>query len=206
MNNVNAIILAGGKSRRFGTDKALVEIEGQPLILSLVQRLQKVFCKVIVSLSRVNNYSFLERVSFVKDTFPEKGPLSGLHACLINSDSEYNFVCGCDMPLLSLEYMKYMKSMALKKTDYDLIVPFYNGFYEPLAAVYGRKCIKLIEAELLNNNLKLSSFYRNVNMQTISSKHLSKFGGPEKLFLNLNHLSDLKNYTDKTTKNITTPI
>lgn len=60
------------------------------------------------------------------------------------------------MPFLTNEFFEFIK---LQKKDYDVLVPEYNSYLEPLAAVYSKKCLPFINASLKRNQLKMKSFF-----------------------------------------------
>jgi len=185
---MNALLLSGGKSSRFGTNKAMETINGKPLIEQIVQGLKNVFEKVYI-IGNVKEYTFLQGVFFCEDIIPNKGPLGGLLTGLICSDSEYNFLTGCDMPFLTREFFEFVK---LQKKDYDLLVPSYNSYLEPLAAVYSKKCLPFISDSLKRNQLKLKSFFPQVNVRIIKETVIREIGEPKKLFFNINYKEDVE--------------
>ncbi|MDY7076875.1 MAG: NTP transferase domain-containing protein, partial [Chloroflexota bacterium] len=75
------IVLAGGASRRMGRDKAFLELDGQPLIGIVVERMASVCAEVLVVAGDVRPYAGLG-VRLVEDSFRGVGVLGGLHAGL----------------------------------------------------------------------------------------------------------------------------
>ncbi|RMA75564.1 molybdenum cofactor guanylyltransferase [Petrotoga olearia] len=185
---MNAMLLSGGKSSRFGTNKALESVNGRPLIEQIVQSLKNAFEKVYI-IGNVKEYAFLQDVFFCEDIIPNKGPLGGLLTGLTCSDSEYNFLTACDMPFLTNEFFEFVK---LQKKDYDVLVPEYNSYLEPLAAVYSKKCLPFISASLEKNQLKLKSFFPKVQVRIIKENVIKEIGVPERLFFNINYKEDIE--------------
>ncbi|WP_202695189.1 molybdenum cofactor guanylyltransferase [Petrotoga sp. 8T1HF07.NaAc.6.1] len=185
---MNALLLSGGKSSRFGTNKAMETINGKPLIEQIVEGLQNAFEKVYI-IGNVKEYVFLQDVVFCEDIIPNKGPLGGLLTGLTCSDSEYNFLTACDMPFLTNEFFEFVN---LQKKDYDVLVPEYNSYLEPLAAVYSKKCLPFINASLKNDQLKLKSFFPKVKVRIIKETIIREIGEPEKLFFNINYKEDIE--------------
>lgn len=185
---MNALLLSGGKSSRFGTNKAMETINGRPLIEQIVEGLKNAFEKVYI-IGNVKEYVFLQDVFFCEDIIPNKGPLGGLLTGLTCSDSEYNFLTACDMPFLTSEFFEFVN---LQKKDYDVLVPEYNSYLEPLAAVYSKKCLPFINASLINDQLKLKSFFPKVKVRIIKETIIREIGEPEKLFFNINYKEDIE--------------
>ncbi|PTX17537.1 molybdenum cofactor guanylyltransferase [Halanaerobium congolense] len=192
MLKINAVLLAGGKSRRFGNvDKALLPFAGTTLIEYIYSNLKKNFNKVIIIGSK-DKYSFIDDVEIHEDIYKNKGPLAGIYTGLYFSETNYNFICGCDMPFLNSNYFNYLKGNLTKQDKAEIIVPKYNGFLEPLAALYHYSLLKRIQNEILNNNLRIKSFYNNAEKKILSESSLEKKFDLKRLFFNLNYPQDLE--------------
>ncbi len=182
------IIVAGGKSARFKGNKALVEISSQRMIDVVVSRLKNIFPKLILVTNTPEDYPGLD-VEIVSDLIPGRGPLSGIHAGLVRSSYSLNFIVACDMPFVSGALGAYLVQQAAP--DDDIIVPFVNGFNEPLSAVYRRTCIPFIEASLLSGQSKVTDFYQKVRVKRIHEEEITAFG-VDACFFNINTREDLK--------------
>lgn len=133
------IILAGGKSKRFGTDKALVDIDGKPMIEIIARKLKEIFPQVLVSTNNSGAYDFLE-LDCVPDRETGCGPLMGIVSCLEKSDFDLNFVTACDIPYSDARLIRRMLCLA---DGYDAVIPSSGeGLYEPLFAVYRKAVIR----------------------------------------------------------------
>ncbi len=106
---IHGLILAGGQSTRMGTDKALLPINGKPLLYRLASQVAAFTQTVTIAIGAPQRESLYRealsdlaaQVSFVTDQFPGCGPLSGLHAGLSAIADGYVFIIACDMPQLS---------------------------------------------------------------------------------------------------------
>ncbi|WP_408955609.1 molybdenum cofactor guanylyltransferase [Natroniella sp. ANB-PHB2] len=186
---MNAILLAGGESSRFGTNKALAKLGGQRLIERISRILKKNFDKVYVVVNNKKDYSFLEGVELVKDIIPYQGPLGGLYTGLNYSSAQYNFLLACDMPCINGAYLKFLQE---QKRDYDLLISQLGDCLEPLAAVYSKNCLPAIKKRLEMKDLKLTNFFSEVKVKTINEEELKKIVNPEYLFYNVNYQADLE--------------
>ncbi|MDQ0113546.1 molybdenum cofactor guanylyltransferase [Paenibacillus harenae] len=116
---LHGLILAGGQSSRMGTDKALLQINGQPLLYRLASQLAALGMKVTVaagSPEREREYraalaELAPQTSFEFDRYPGCGPLSGLHAGLATIDKGWVFVVACDMPSISQPLLEKMSTL-----------------------------------------------------------------------------------------------
>lgn len=190
MPNINAILLAGGQSSRFGSNKALISFAGITLIEYIYKNLDQNFNKVIVVGPKAE-YSFLKGAEIKEDIYQDKGPLAGIYTGLYFSKSRYNFICGCDMPFLNREYFNFLKEKTRKTPEKEIIVPRYNNYLEPLAAVYQRSLIRKIKEEISADNLKIKSFYQKSSKEIVGEEKLKRHFDLEKLFFNLNYPEDL---------------
>ncbi len=183
-----AVILAGGKSSRFHGNKALVEMSSQRLIDRVAHKLKDFFTLLILVTNSPKEYQGLA-VDIVGDLIPGKGPLSGIHAGLVASPYSLNFVVGCDMPFVSGELGAYLVERA--DQDDDAVVPFVNGYAEPLSAVYRKTCVPFVEALLFTDKPKVAAFYDQVRVKYVRDEEIIAFGGGN-CFFNVNTRDDLK--------------
>jgi len=150
--------------------------------------LNEVFPKVIIVTNTPEEYQTLNAETVV-DIFPGRGPLGGMHAGLVASPFELNFVTACDMPFINKGLVKYLLAQA--SADDDAVVPVIGGYPEPLGAVYKRTCIKYIEKVIRADLYQVKSFYKYINVKYIPEEELLGFGGGE-LYFNINTRDDLK--------------
>lgn len=188
MMDAAAIILAGGKSSRFLGNKALVEISSQRMIDRVVRKLKNSFALLLLVTNTPEEYQGLD-VDIVSDLIPGLGPLSGIHAGLVVSPCSLNYVTGCDMPFISGELGTYLIRQA--SAVEDAVVPFINGYAEPLSAVYRKTCIPFIEASLLAGRPKVTAFYDQIRIKYIQEAEISVFGGAD-CFFSINTREDLE--------------
>src|SRR3972149_5635096 len=135
MEPLDGIVLAGGKSRRLGVDKALLSLGGAPPH-TVVQRVSLVCPRVIVAVDRPGRYRRLGLPArFVADASPGLGPLAGLQSGLQACITAHAFVVACDLPFLNMELLRYMAGLP---RSYQALVPRSAGRDHPLPAVYAR--------------------------------------------------------------------
>lgn len=167
----SSIILAGGENSRMGENKALIEISSQPLIKNLVDKLKPISDKVYIVTSNPSEYSFLQNVVFVPDIFPEKKSiLEAIYSGLKASESEYNFVCSCDLPYLNIKLVEYLFSL---KNQFDLVLPLFNNTPQTLHAFYSKNAIQAMEKVLEKGNKKLIRIFRDLNIKYVPETALA---------------------------------
>jgi molybdopterin-guanine dinucleotide biosynthesis protein A len=151
--SARAIILAGGRSTRMGTDKATLEINNETLLKRLIRILSPVFSGIIVSTSSEIHFGNSD-VPQVIDEKPGLGPLMAIYSCLKVSPSRVNFVIACDIPEVDIRLVYTLLSYS---QEYDIIVPsFSKRFVEPLFAVYNRSILPVVERQLTLGQLKIT--------------------------------------------------
>jgi len=179
---LHGIILAGGQSRRMGREKALLDWHGEPLLHHLVRRLQAVCAGVLV----VTNSPAVRAwapVPTVPDERPGDGPLAGIQAGLRASPAEYNLIVACDMPLIQPALVAYLGRLA---PGYDAVVPRWHAGWEPLHAVYARRCLPVIEAQLDRDRRKVEHLYPALRVRAVSEEELRAVDPTLQSFRNLN--------------------
>ncbi|MHC4540011.1 MAG: NTP transferase domain-containing protein [Planctomycetota bacterium] len=161
-----AIILAGGSSRRMGTDKSLLPISGRPLVERIYRQLQDSFEQVLVSANDVNKFAFLG-LEVVPDRIPGQGPLMGIASTLEASASELNFVLACDIPHVELRYVRKMLSEAAA-SNADIVVPVTSeGQSEPLFAVYRKSALRAINKVLSSGGRRIADAFELCAVRTV---------------------------------------
>lgn len=129
-----AIVMAGGDSRRMKQDKAMLTVDGVPMIQHVCRQLTGHFDPVLVSARDSGQYAFLA-LDVIPDRTPGQGPLMGIASTLSTSPRELNLVVSCDMPSLELPTARRMLRLA---ENADAVVPRCGDLLEPLFAVYRR--------------------------------------------------------------------
>jgi len=143
--DVCAVILAGGRSRRMGSNKALLDIGGKPLIQVLINRILPVTNRILISSNDCESYRFLD-FPVVPDRFPDNGPLAGFHSAMLRDVCQLYIVLACDLPNLQTRLLENLVSMA---DGFDAAIPCTRDHViHPLCAVYRRTCLPSIEQAL----------------------------------------------------------
>lgn len=185
-----AIILAGGQSRRMGTDKALMCLKpGGPRLLEMVlATVRTVADEVIISTNRPAGYAWTG-LPLIEDNYRNCGPLGGLEAGLTASNSQVNLVVACDMPLLKPALLDFLVELA---PGYQAVVPLNEqGRAEPLCAAYTKDCLPAIRRHLAANSLKLSGWLDDVKTLFVPAPKLKEIDPDLRSFRNLNRPEDL---------------
>ena len=181
-------ILAGGKSLRYGRNKALETFRGESLIERAVASLSGFGDPVLVIANDVLPYLHV-RATLVQDVVRDQGPLGGAFTALLFSPHDWVFLKATDMPFLVEELAKMMSSL---KEGCDAVVPILNDRAEPLLALYSRRCLAPIAAVLEKGERKVTSFYRKVKVKELPEKEWRKVDPDALSFKNVNTPENLE--------------
>ena len=185
---MTGIILAGGKNSRMGTNKSFLEIDGTRLIDRVLHVYRQLFPEIIIVTNDPVSYLEFSDAAVVTDIYKDKGPLGGVYTGLFYTKTPYAFACPCDMPFLNKDFIDYMIGLA---GHHDVIVPELPEGYQALHAIYSRSCLPSIKRLLLLDKLKVTGFYRDMRVLTVTDAQICSFNQDGHLFQNLNTPEDV---------------
>lgn len=192
----SAIILSGGASKRFGTDKGLVELLGKPLILHVRDRVAPLVDEVLIVLSseaQLKKYRDIVKSSkLIVDEHDLHAPIIGALAGFKNALGDYSILLSCDTPLISQEIVSLLLDLA---SGNDAVIPRWpNRYIEPLQAAYRTKTTYNAAIEAVKNGkLRLSNMIEGLQkILYISTITLQSLDPNLNTFLNVNTQLELK--------------
>lgn len=185
---MNVIVLAGGRSRRMGRDKARLPFLGMPLAVRVLERLRPCARRLLVVANDDAGYVPPD-VLLVRDVFPGRGPLAGLHAGLLASDADLNLVVGCDLPFASAAAGLLLAGSI---GDADAAVPVVGGRPQPLHALYRRRCLCAAEELLARGRPALMGLLERVRVRWVEERALARVCDPRLLTRNVNTPRELR--------------
>lgn len=147
-HELDAIVLAGGESRRMGTAKANLTWGSTTIIGATLAVLRPLFRRVMVVTRYRADLAYL-KVEFLEDDRSVQGPLTGLARGLSASQAPWSFVVGCDMPLI---LPRVIHRMTESLGQGEVLAPHLGGYHQPLHAYYSRSCLPHAE-ELLDQGI-----------------------------------------------------
>ncbi len=183
---ISAAILAGGKSKRMGQNKALVEFDGKKMIEYVLESLQACTQEIMIISNSPEKFRFLKRPLY-EDIVESVGPLAGIYTALTKSRQEYCLVVACDLPFLSSQLIKFLCE---KCTPYDIFAFESEIGVEPLCAVYRKSCLPVIETQIKKRQFKVSDIFGKLRTQIMRLEPgLTPYGKDP--FFNVNTPSEL---------------
>lgn len=181
-------ILAGGRSTRMGTNKALLPFDGVRIIDGLLRKLRPLFPEVLVIANDRDAYADVG-VPVFPDRIPEKGSLGGIYTAVFHSTFPQTFCIACDMPLANPAVIAYLRDRA---SGYDVVVPRTADGYQPLHAVYGKACLPHMEAMIRADRLKIDRLFPVVRVRTVEEEELRPLDPSLRGFINVNTREELE--------------
>lgn len=162
-----AVILAGGKSRRMGTDKAELMFGNVSFLDKLIQEFSGC-AELLISVAEKKDRPDLE-YRVVEDAYPGCGPMAGLHAALKASRQDALVAVPCDVPLFSKEIAEQMFYMCTQEVD-AVIAESKDGRIHPLCGIYRKSCIPALERCLKQGNFRMQELLGGLHVKKYQAK------------------------------------
>ena len=193
------VVLAGGKSSRFGSNKALAPWGEKTFIEVIVEKLKNVTQDLAISVRDPSDYQNLQ-IEKVEDLIPGIGPIGALYSCIKKYKRNYQriMMIACDMPLINVEIIKYMLNL---KTLAPIVIPEIDSKKEPLHAIYHCSLEPLLEHLIKEEDFKLNSLISMVPIRKVKEEELKQFCNPNISFTNINTQKDFEKIPKKFLKN-----
>ena len=181
---VTGVVLAGGMSSRFGSNKALSRFDGERLILRLCKRVGAVTDRMSLITNTPEEYAFLNLDSR-KDLVPRCGPIGGIYTALRTAETPLCLCVACDMPFIRPALLEYMVE---RSPGYDVIVPVQDGREEPLCAVYRNTCVPAIDNRIQAGKYRITGFFDEVRVLRVAPEDAGIHDAD--MFFNINRPED----------------
>jgi molybdopterin-guanine dinucleotide biosynthesis protein A len=185
---ITGIILAGGQSTRMGSNKALLPVDGKPLLRHLAERMLALGMRRIIvacgTEDRGREYRALLQglagdVGLAADRFPDCGPLAGLHAALSAMPEDgYGFAMACDMPVISETLFERMRRAAEEAARCPQLI---RTALQPFHALYHTSAVGELERRLERGDLRVMPL-----LGALLTIEMAPTADEEEAFVNLN--------------------
>jgi molybdopterin-guanine dinucleotide biosynthesis protein A len=186
VTGATAIVLAGGRSSRMGRPKALLLFDNEPLIVHIVATLRRLFAEVVVVAAPGQDLPSMP-VKLVRDDVPYQGPVGGIYYGLTAAAGDVGFVMSCDSAFLNAGLISHLVSQI---PDYDIVVPHWQGRFQPLHGVYRRSVLPLLEEQLARGELRPVYLFDRVRTRRIDEDEIRRFDADGASFFNMNTPED----------------
>ncbi|MEI5907088.1 molybdenum cofactor guanylyltransferase [Bacillus spongiae] len=189
--DIIGVVMAGGKSTRFGSDKAFALYQGTPLYEYSIKTLTEVVNKTVM----VTNDNLLQTYRDKTDLeiksdlppFQNCGPLGGLYTALTSWQADWYLVLPIDVPLMNKRMLQRM--LAYIDGKVDAVVPVIHTKKQPLIAVYHFTVKDILREQLNKQDYQVTNF-----LDKLSVRYLDEQDGENSFFHNINTQMDYKMY------------
>jgi len=183
------VILSGGLNSRFdGKNKAFMKVGGRRIIDRLLDIFSDLFAEIIIVTNQPRHFLQWD-LTIVTDIFSVRSSLTGIHTGLFYMKNPYGFFSACDTPFLKKELVEILIEQIEQKID--IIMPETAAGFEPLCAIYSKRCLKPAEDHLRANKVKIQWALRSSRIKHIPENQLRTVDPELRSFLNINSPQDL---------------
>ncbi len=181
-NQLTGVVLAGGESSRFGSNKALAVWQEETLLQHALELL-KPFCKEVFIGGEYPEYTSLTE-SILPDSVPHLGPMGGIYTALKHTDTPYLLFLTCDMPLMNSMLVERLLSAEPFREMTLWQQP--DGALQFFPLLLARSLEPLVAYKMQQHDLSLKSLLKEATSRFIPVHHQE-----EKFFLNVNRQEDM---------------
>ncbi|MCG9648352.1 molybdenum cofactor guanylyltransferase MobA [Vibrio brasiliensis] len=181
------VILAGGQATRMGgQDKGLVQLNNKPLIQHVIERLTPQTERILINANR-NQDAYTEFAHVFSDQFKDyPGPMGGIHAGLVNADTDWVGFVPCDSPLINTDLVERFCSAVTDETD--ILVAHDGDHQQPVFTLYHKRVLPKLTAFLERGDRKIILLYKECHTQYVD------FSDSPNCFVNLNTPEELAQF------------
>jgi molybdopterin-guanine dinucleotide biosynthesis protein A len=199
-------IQAGGRSLRMGgKDKAWFEIENRPMIEKALTAVRPIVDSLSIIVNAANpqlaRYQTLAKsydADVIFDLHYYRGPLGGIATALTHCrDDQSALILACDMPFITTEFLAYLIDLHRREASLLTLPVDQDGRLQPLAGIYSAACHSIVEQMLKDDDLRIDNLCRRVSMRRVAFSEFANLQDAEKLFVNINSMSDWTRVEDK---------
>ena len=165
IDEITGVVLAGGKSRRMGFNKAEAEMNGESMLIRMIDKLKEITPIIVVSCGATSypNIDWLQ----IPDEHPQCGPLGGIYSVMKASKTSLHLVLSCDIPLVSISLLEYIASAATQSNALITVPIDENGQPQMMCAVYHKDVLPILKQQLDANVYKMKSLLDLVSVEYI---------------------------------------
>jgi molybdopterin-guanine dinucleotide biosynthesis protein A len=191
LDAIEGFILAGGNSRRMGTDKSRLILNGQSFVERTARELAAVTSsiKVVGSDLSEDALKLPFNLQTAPDVYPQWGALGGLHAALAACTASWALVVACDLPFITSNLFTRLESF---RTDNEAVAPIQRDTIpQPLCSLYRvDPCLRTAEQLIKSGERKPIALLQSVRTRWVSFGELTDLEGADNFFDNINTPED----------------
>ena len=186
---VSIAILAGGKSKRMGQDKAFLQVGKKMVIERVIEQVQALTDDLFINTNTPDVFAQFN-LPMVGDIHADMAALGGIYSAIHAAQHKRVLVVACDMPFLNVDLLSYL--IKLSPTA-DVVAPLIHPPQpETMHTVYSKTCLPAIEKRLLANKLRIIGFFDDVTVRYVEQKEIAAIDPHLYSFVNMNTPHDLE--------------
>ena len=163
--NLLSVVLCGGESKRMGSDKGLLQLNGATWAEHIANKLKAQGLSVVVSINSSQHAEYSQVFSnkdLVIDELPMHGPLNGLLTVHQKFKQKDILLLACD--LVEMDDSTLIQLIeAYQKNDAEYFAFEQDNFFQPLCAIYTSKALSSLFERLKSGSLANYSFQHILN-------------------------------------------
>lgn len=170
------------------SEKGLVLFQDKPFIEHIIQAILPITDKIkLITGSREYDYLEYEKIP---DLILDKGPIGGIYTALSHSETEFNLILSCDIPLISTELLQELISKHTKEAGITIFAS--ESKTHPLIGIYSKSIVPTIKEAIELNQLKMMDLlaklpHQIINIEESENFHLTNINSTDELNdLNIN--------------------
>lgn len=164
METITVFILCGGKHSGTEPDKGLLLFQNKPFIEHIIQAILPITAAIkLVTITKEYDYLPYQKIP---DIITDKGPLGGIYTALTNSETEFNLILSCDIPLISTALLSELISKHNQEAGITVFAS--ESKTHPLIGIYSKKILPAIKTAIDNHDLKMKDLIANIPHQVVA--------------------------------------
>jgi len=190
---VAGYVTAGGQSKRFGQDKALVTLGGQVMLARMCRLVTEATGSATIVADRQRQYAEFG-APVIEDLWPGEGPLGGIVTALLatqkaEANCEWNLIVSCDMPFLTREFLAHLAARALASAQ-QAVVPQSAHGREPLCACWRTSAAEELQTAFAGGMRRVNDALKQLRTEVLDEADWKRFDSAGRLFWNMNTAAD----------------
>ena len=206
LDGVEGFILVGGESRRMGTEKSRLILDGESFVERVARELSAVTSSVKVVGGTAPHVepkpptNLPIKLEVVPDVYPRWGALGGVHAALSACSESWALVVACDFPFVTAELFR---NLACVREDFEAVAPIQKDeIPQPLCSLYRvEPCLRVAEQLINSGERKPITLLQSVRTRWVLFSQLSGLNGAKCFFDNINTPEDYARVSRKGLRN-----
>ncbi len=189
MNKRAGYVLTGGRSSRFGRNKAFADVDGRPMAVHVADRIGSVVDSAALVGPAITYGNLGLRV--IEDSVDGFGPVAGILAAVEDSTAPWVLVVACDLPNIRPPFLEMLFRRA-ESSSVDAVIPLTtDGREQPLCAVYNKSMVEPLRQAVKGGVAKVTTAISGADLAYLLPPEYAELDPSGEMLLNVNRPEDL---------------